>query len=336
MQLVIIAGGFGTRLRPITLNRPKALVPLVDRPQIVYTLDSLPAMCDEVIIAVNYGFEAMREFFRTHEFGIEVRVVEEAKPLGTAGAIKNIQRHVRGTFAVYNGDVVDTIELDRFVEAHRQRRGIGTIAVWPVDDPSAFGVVAIEDGRITRFVEKPRPGEAPSNLVNAGRYVFEPMVFDFIEEGRAVSLEREVFSKLISRGLTPYRYHGYWSEAGTLPSYLHSQRVLLDAGLRKISSDADVSAGSLRPPVYVAARSFVEGRLGPHVVLGNSCKVGRASVTNAALLEAVSVDDKAEISASIIGTGVSIGEGAHIRDSIVGDGVQVPPYATIFDDRVNA
>ncbi|TLZ84460.1 MAG: NDP-sugar synthase [Methanobacteriota archaeon] len=336
MQLVIIAGGFGTRLRPLTLHRPKALVPLVDRPQIVYMLDSLPAMCDEVIIAVNYGFEAMREFFRTHEFGIEVRVVEEAKPLGTAGAIKNIQRHVRGTFAVYNGDVVDTIELDRFVEAHRQRRGIGTIAVWPVDDPSAFGVVGIEDGRITRFVEKPRPGEAPSNLVNAGRYVFEPMVFDFIEEGRAVSLERDVFPRLVERGLTAYRYDGYWSDAGTLPSYLNAQRVLLDAGRGKIAPEADVTAGSLRPPVYVGAGSYVEGRLGPHVVLGKSCKIGRASLSNAALWEGVSVDDKAEISSSILGAGASIGEGAHVRDSIVGDGVQVPAYATIFDDRVSA
>src|SRR5712692_2598570 len=236
MQLVIIAGGFGTRLRPLTLNRPKALVPLVDRPQIMYTLDSLSTSCDEVIIAVNYGFEQMREFFRTHEFGIEVRVVEEPKTLGTAGAIKNIQRHVHVTFAVYNGDVVDTIEFDRLVAAHRKGGGIGTIAVWPVDDPSAFGVVAMENGRITRFVEKPPRAEAPSNLVNAGRYVFEPMVFDFIEGGRAVSLEREVFTKLISRGLTPYQYDGYWSEAGTLPSYLHSQRVLLDAGRGKISS----------------------------------------------------------------------------------------------------
>src|SRR2546427_3696945 len=171
MQLVIIAGGFGTRLRPLTLNRPKALVPLVDRPQIVYTLDSLPAMCDEVIIAVNYGFEQMREFFRTHEFGVEVRVVEEAKPLGTAGAIKNPQPHVHGTFAAYNGDVVDTIELDRFVEAHHKGRGIGTIAVWPVDDPSAFGVVATEDGRITRFVEKPRPGQGRGPPDDARRHV---------------------------------------------------------------------------------------------------------------------------------------------------------------------
>src|SRR6266571_3851736 len=220
MQLVIIAGGFGTRLRPLTLNRPKALVPLVDRPQIAYTLDSLPAICDEVIIAVNYGFE--------------------------------------------------------------------------------------------------------------------PMVFDFIEAGRAVSLERDVFPRLVERGLTAYRYDGYWSDAGTLPSYLNAQRVLLDAGRGKIAPEADVTSGSLRPPVYIGAGSYVEGRLGPHVVLGKSCKIGRASLTNAALLEGVSVDDKAEISSSILGAGASIGEGAHVRDSIVGDAVQVPAYATIFDDRVSA
>src|SRR3989475_4316930 len=286
MQLVIIAGGFGTRLRPLTLNRPKALVPLVDRPQIAYTLDSLPAICDEVIIAVNYGFEQMREFFRTHEFGVEVRVVEEAKPLGTAGAIKNLQRHVHGTFAVYNGDVVDTIELDRFVEAHHKGRGIGTIAVWPVDDPSAFGVVAIEDGRITRFVEKPRPGGTPSHLANAGRYVFEPMVFDFIEAGRAVSLERDVFPRLVERGLTAYRYDGYWSDAGTLPSYLNAQRVLLDAGRGKIAPEADVTAGSLRPPGPVGAGPKAKGRRGPPAALGRRSKFGRRRSRKRALWKA--------------------------------------------------
>src|SRR2546425_10993284 len=170
MQLVIIAGGLGTRLRPLTLARPDALVPLGDRPQIVSTLDAVPPSCEEVLIAVISGFEPMREFFRTHDFGIEIRVVEESKPLGTAGAIKNVQRHVRGTFAVYNGDVVDTIDFDRLVEAHRKGAGICTIALWPVEDPSAVGVVASEGGRITRFVEKPPPAEAANNLLNAGPY----------------------------------------------------------------------------------------------------------------------------------------------------------------------
>src|SRR5438094_10054115 len=107
MQLVIIAGGLGTRLRPLTLNRPKALVPLVDRPQIVYTLDSLPAVCDEVLVAVNYGFDQLREFFQTHDFGVEVRVVEQPKPLGTPRAIRHRRRRIPGPFAVYNGELVD-------------------------------------------------------------------------------------------------------------------------------------------------------------------------------------------------------------------------------------
>lgn len=336
MQLVILAGGLGTRLRPLTLDRPKALVPLVDRPQIVHILDSLPASCDEVIVAVNYMFEKVRDFFRTRELGVQVRVVEEPVPLGTGGAIKNVQRHIRGTFAVYNGDVVDTIDFAHLAEAHRKGHGVATIAVWPVDDPSAYGVVAIENGRVTRFVEKPAKGEAPSNLVNAGRYVFEPRVFDFIEAGRAVSLEREVFPKLIEPGLVPYHYEGYWSDAGTLPSYLNAQRLILESGRAKISPEADVTAGELRPPVWVGAGSFIEGRVGPHVVVGRACKIGRASLRNATFLEGVSVDDKAEVSSSIIGAGAAIGEGAHVRDSILADGVQVRPHATIVDERVTA
>src|SRR5687767_4774150 len=139
MQLVIIAGGLGKRLRPITLTRPKALVPLVDRPQIVHIIERLPPSCEEVLIAVNYMFDAVRDFFREHEFGREIRVIHEPAPLGTGGAIKNVERYIDGTFAAYNGDVVDTIDLDRIVRAHHKAGGIGTIALWPVEDPSAFG-----------------------------------------------------------------------------------------------------------------------------------------------------------------------------------------------------
>ena len=336
MQLVVIAGGLGKRLRPLTLTRPKALIPLVDRPLVVHLLDSLPPSCDEAIIAVNYLFEQVRDYFRAHEFRTAVRVVDEPVPLGTGGALKNVERYIHGPFAVYNGDVVDTVDFDGLARTHRKGRGIGTIAVWPVDDPSAFGVVEIENGRITRFVEKPAKGEIASHLVNAGRSVFEPTVFDFIERGRPVSMEREVFPRLIEHGLTAYRFEGWWSDAGTLSNYLTAQHHLLAAGRAKIAPEADVTAGSLRPPVYVAAGSFVEGRLGPDVVLGKACKVGRASVVNATLLEGVSVDDKAEIASSIIGAGAAIGEGAHVRDSILEDGVQIPPHAEIIDDRVAA
>jgi len=336
MQLVIVAGGFGKRLRPLTLTRPKALIPLVDRPLVLHILDSLPPSCDEAIIAVNYLFEQVRDFFREHESRIAVRVVDEPTPLGTGGALRNVERYLRGPFAVYNGDIVDTIDFDGLVQTHRKAGGIGTIAVGSVDDPSDFGAVEIVKGRIARFVEKPARAETASHLVNAGRYVFEPGVFDFIERGRPVSMEREVFPGLIAQGLTPYRFEGWWSDAGTLANYLTAQHLLLSTGRAKIASEADVTAGSLRPPVYVGAGSFVEGRLGPDVVLGKSCKVGRASVVNATLLEGVSVDDKVDIASSIIGAGAAIGEGAHVRDSILEDGVQVPPHAEVLDDRVAA
>ena len=336
MQLVIIAGGLGRRLRPLTLTRPKALVPLVDRPMVVHLLDALPTSCDQVLIAVNYRFEQVRDFFRDHDFGREVRVIDEPVPLGTGGALKNVERYLQGPFAVYNGDVVDTLDFEALVRAHRRGRGIGTIAVWSVDDPSSFGAVEIAKDRIVRFVEKPARGEVASHLVNAGQYVFEPQVFDFIEGGRAVSLEREVFPRLIEKGLTPYRFDGWWSDAGTLSNYLHAQHLLLAASRAKIAPESDVTSGTLRPPVYVSAGCFVEGRLGPDVVLGKACRVGRALVANAALLDGVSVDDKAEIGSSIIGAGSAIGEGAVVRDSILEDGVQIAPHARIEAGRVTA
>ena len=333
MQLVIVAGGLGKRLRPITLTRPKALVPLVDRPIVVHAIDRLPRSCDEVLIAVNYMFEAVRDYFREHAFDVPIRVIHEPTPLGTAGAIKNLERYVTGPFAAYNGDVIDTIDFDGLVRAHKKGGGIGTIAVWPVDEPSAFGAVEIRGRRIVRFVEKPAVGGG-AGVVNAGRYVFEPQVFDFIAGGREVSLEREVFPRLVEHGLTPYRYDGWWADAGTLETYLEAQRFVLAASRAKIAPEADVSSAALTPPVYVAAGSFVEGHVGPNVAFGRGCKFGRARIRDAALLDGASVDDKAEVERSILGAGVGIGEGAAVRDSILGDGVQVPPHAKVLGERL--
>jgi len=336
MQVVILAGGLGKRLRPLTLTRPKALVPLVDKPQVVHILESLPPSCGEAILAVNYRFQQVRDYFREHEFPMKVRVVDEPTPLGTGGALRNLEDLLHGPFAVYNGDVVDSIDFDDLLRSHRKGHGIGTIALWPVEDPSAFGAVEVAADRITRFVEKPTPGETESHLVNAGRYFFEPEVFDFIAKGTAVSLEREVIPHLIDRGLTAFRFEGWWSDAGTLSNYLNAQHLLLAAGHGKIAPDAAVTSGTLRPPVAIGAGSFVEGRLGPDVVLGRSCKVGRALIQNATLLDGVSIDDKAEVVRSILGSGAAVGEGAQIRDSILQDGVQIPPHAEVVDGRVAA
>ncbi len=333
LQLVVIAGGFGTRLRPLTLRRPKALIPLLNRPQILHVLDRLPPDCDRVIVAVNYLYEQVRDFFEALDSDVEVVVVNEPEPLGTGGAIRNVEEHVTGTFAVANGDVVDAVDFPAFLRFHRKAGGIGSIGVWEVDDPTAFGVVALDGDRITRFVEKPQETEAPSNLINAGRYLFEPDVFDFIAAGRAVSLEREVFPALIPHGLHAFRETGIWSDAGTLPAYLEAQRLHLLHGGGGIAKGADIEWDIL-PPVLVAAGSFVEARLGPNVVLGIGCKVGRSVIRNATLFDGASVDDKVEIEGSIVGEGAAIGEGCVVRNSIIGDGVQVAPHTHLTGARV--
>ena len=335
VQFVVIAGGFGTRLRPLTLRRPKALLPLLNRPQILHVLDRLPPACDRVVVAVNYMYESVRDYFEGLDSDVEVVVVNEPQPLGTGGAIKNVEDHVSGTFAVANGDVIDRIDFRDFLKFHSRHGGIGSLGVGAVEDPTAFGVVALDGERITRFVEKPQEAEAPSNLVNAGRYLLEPEVFDVIESGRVVSMEREVFPALIPRGLYAYREPGYWSDAGTLTAYLEAQRLLLEDGGAGLAKAADASRADVRPPVLVAAGSFVEGHLGPNVVLGRSCKIGRATLRNATLFDGVSVDDKVEIDLSILGEGVAVGEGALVRNSIVGDGVQIPPHTKVLGARVD-
>ncbi len=334
VQFVVIAGGFGTRLRPLTLHRPKALLPLLNRPQILHVLDRLPPQCDRIVIAVNYMYETVRDYFEALESQVEVVVVNEPEPLGTGGAIKNVEDHVSGTFAVANGDVIDRMDFPAFLKFHRRQRGIGSVGVGPVDDPTAYGVVALEGERITRFVEKPQETEAPSNLVNAGRYLLEPEVFDTIEKGRAVSLEREVFPQLIARGLYAFRETDFWSDAGTLPAYLEAQRLLLEHGGTGVAKDTETSRATLRPPVLVAAGCFVEGSLGPNVVLGKGCKVGRSSLRNVALFDGVSVDDKVELDACLVGQGAAIGEGSVIRNSIIGDRVQVAPHTHLAGARV--
>jgi mannose-1-phosphate guanylyltransferase len=334
MQAVIIAGGLGTRLRPLTFNRPKALVPLLNRAQILHILERLPKAVDEVFVAVNYMSDRVREFFQEVEVGRSVVVVEEATPLGTGGAVKNVASRIDGTFAVYNGDVIDSLDFTKFLAFHRKRGGLATIALYEVPDPSAFGVVAMDGSRITRFVEKPAAGEAPSRLINAGRYIFEPEVLDGIEAGREVSMEREVFPALASKGLHGFPFEGYWTDAGTLDGYLAATRILLANGGAAVDPRAKVSRARLDGAVLVPEGCEVTGRVGPDVVLGPGCRVDAAAVASSVLLEGASVEAGAVVRGSIIGEDSSVGPGATVEDSIVGDGVRVRKARRVVRERM--
>src|SRR6267143_2248931 len=334
MQAVVIAGGLGTRLRPLTFNRPKALVPLLNKPQILHILERLPSSVDEVFVAVNYMYDRVREFFQEADPGRSVEVVEEATPLGTGGAVKNVASRIDGTFAVYNGDVIDSLDFSKFVAFHRKREALATIALFEVPDPSAFGVVAMDGSRVTRFVEKPAPGEAPSRLVNAGRYIFEPEVLDGIAAGREVSMEREVFPALASKGLHGFPFEGYWGDAGTLEGYLAATGMLLADGGARVDPRAKVEGARLEGAVLVPEGCEVSGRLGPDVVLGARCRVESATVSTSALLDGASVESGAMVMRSIIGEDSSVGPGATVEDSIIGDGVRVRKDRRVIKERI--
>jgi len=334
MQAVIIAGGLGTRLRPLTLNRPKALVPLLNRPQILHILDRVPTSVDEVFVAVNYMFERVREFFEVTDVDRTVEVIEEPTPLGTGGAVRNVADRIEGTFAVFNGDVVDDLDFREFLAFHRRHKAVATIALHEVDDPGAFGVVALEGDRITRFVEKPAAGEAPSRLINAGRYLFEPEVLDAIDAGKPVSMETDVFPKLSGSGLYGFPFDGYWSDAGTREGYRAATAILLANGGAAVDPTARVSRARLDGAVLVPAGCEVSGRLGPNVVLGPRCRVDGATVSDSTLLDGAIVDAGATVLRSIVGEDATVGPGATVEDSIVGDDVRVRKGRRVIRERM--
>lgn len=330
MQAVILAGGLGTRLRPLTYSRPKALLPLLNKPLLLHIVERMPSLVDEVLLAANYKVDDVRDFLRVQDLARRVTIVKEPKALGTGGALKNLEDHLSGTFLAFNGDVVSSLSVSELEAAHRRFGGVGTIALWEVPDPSAFGVVAMAGDRITKFVEKPAAESAPSRLANAGAYVLEPEVLKRLKAGDAASLERDVFPKLARLGLYGFRFSGYWSDVGTRENYLRASAILL----REQGTDVNLQASfgdtaTIVKPVSIAANTVVRGRVGPFTVLGRGCQIGEARVENSVLFDRVSVADGAQVKGSLVGEGCKIGNRANVVDAILEDRAVVRADARI-------
>ena len=335
MQAVLIAGGLGTRLRPLTFTRPKALLPLVNKPLLLHILERMPAQVDEVLVAANYRTEQLREFIRRQDFGRRVSIVREKRPLGTGGCLKNLEDRLSGTFLAFNADIVCSLAVTDLLAAHRRNGGLGTIALWEVDDPSAYGVAALDGERIVKFIEKPPKGEAPSKFVNAGAYALEPDVLAVMPGTGPASLERDVFPKIVRKGLYGFRFAGYWSDVGTLENFLRATEMLLREHGSEVSRQANVHAGAnLVKPVAIAAGTTIHGDVGPAVAIGRECVIGNARIARSVLFGRASVEDRAVIDGSIVGEGCRIGPGALVRDSILGDNVAVKAGEELVGERV--
>jgi mannose-1-phosphate guanylyltransferase len=229
VKVILLIGGLGTRLRPLTLTTPKPLLPILDQPFLAYQLDFLRRQgFRDVILCTAYRAEDFRQTLGNGErYDVHITYVHEEKALGTGGAIKNAEPHVDGPALICNGDILMSLDLRALVDFHRQKKAVATIALTEVEDPSAFGVVELEaDGRIRRFLEKPAPGETESHTINAGTYVFEKEAFSLIPPGVTYSVERGLFPELLAKQkpLFGKALSGYWLDVGTLEKYQQAQR----------------------------------------------------------------------------------------------------------------
>jgi mannose-1-phosphate guanylyltransferase len=330
MQAVILAGGEGTRLRPLTLTVPKPVVPLANRPFISYMIDWLHRHgFDEVVMSCGFLADGVRQVLGARPMdGVTIRYVDEPEPLGTAGAVKLAEPYLRERFAVLNGDVLTDLDISRLREFHEQRGASATLGLYPVEDPSSYGVVVTDDdGRVEAFLEKPAPGTAPTNHVNAGMYLLEHAVLDRIESGRAVSFEREVFPSLVGEGLHGLALEGYWLDIGTPERYLQGTRDILHGTVETPVSPSG-SVDGATPPVLIGARCEIspEAHVGPDTTLGEGAGVGQgASVAGSSLHDGVVVEEGAVVSDSIVGSHARVGAGARLEDeTVIGEGIVVP------------
>ncbi|MCJ7730864.1 nucleotidyltransferase family protein, partial [Candidatus Bathyarchaeota archaeon] len=231
MKTLVLAGGFGTRLRPLSCSRPKALFPIANKPLIDYTLESLSkADVETVILSVYYMAESLVRYLGPTKYNLGILYSREQRPLGTGGPIKKAKDMLNGEkFMVMNGDLLTDLDYKQLINYHEEKGGIATVALTQVNDPYRYGSVELDwEGRITRFVEKPEFGMAPSNLINAGIYILEPEIFDYIPDGKKIRIETDVFPKLAEeQKLYGFESHGFWMDIGEPVDYLAANAAVL-------------------------------------------------------------------------------------------------------------
>ncbi|UCE80257.1 MAG: NDP-sugar synthase [Methanobacteriota archaeon] len=320
MKAVLLVGGKGTRLRPLTYRLPKPLIPLMGKPLLMHVIDSLPEEIDETIVPVGYMKDKIEDYLEKNPPRRKITIIEEKHPLGTGGAVKNVEDYIDGPFLVINGDTVSSLDVGSFMEFHRKKKAFASISLWEVTDPTPFGIVELEDDqRICRFQEKPTKEEAFSNLANAGVYALEYEVLDHIGDG-FVSMEREVFPRILDKGMYGLTFEGYWIDCGTRDSILSAFWTLM-ADSVEIHDSVDGRRGRISGPAIIRKDAVIgDGAvLGPYAYLSERTVVG----------------DNARIEKSVVFEGAKIGRECLIRDSLIDVDVEVPAKTEVISTTLS-
>ena len=349
MKALILAGGFGTRLRPLSCTRPKHLFPIANKPLLELTIERLAANgVNEAVLAVNFMADALEHALGKSKHGVKLHYSRDApikdkhpsqRALGTGGPIKQAEKSLgkKEPFFVLNGDILTNFNYSEIMEKHTDDNPIATIGLIKVEDPSRYGVVELtKESRITRFIEKPSK-KAPSNLINAGIYVFKPEIFNYIPSGKRCSIEREVFPKLAEEGeLFGCEIKGLWVDVGKPEDFIEANRLWLEAGMEMNSHSAKARIGKnvkIGEAVAVDEGAVVEEKsvIGPNVSLGKQVSIGKeAYIKDSIIFPNTTISDYTVINGAIVGEAVTIGKHVQIeKGCLIGDSAIVQDGVTL-------
>jgi mannose-1-phosphate guanylyltransferase len=333
MQALILAGGKGTRLRPLTVYTPKPIVPVLNRPFLTYQLESLRrAGITEIVLSLNYQPDKIESILGDgSEFGVNLRYVTEPSPLGTAGAYKYAARGIRETTVVFNGDILTDLDISLVVEQHIQRKADATIVLTRVENPSAYGLVETDsEGNVLAFREKPSAEELRKidiNTINAGIYILEPCVLEMIPENENCSFEYKVFPQLLSAGKRFSAYimeTQYWRDIGNPESYLKAHHDLLSGNISEIGV-------RIHPTAEIATTATVDNSS----ILGENCIIKpNAKIINSVIGKGVLIEEKTVIENSVIWTHTKIAGSSHVENAVIGKSCYVGKNCTIRNGSV--
>jgi mannose-1-phosphate guanylyltransferase len=330
---LILAGGFATRLRPLSCSRPKTLFPIVNKPLLQWIFERLAKNnIQEAILAVNglTAFYVKQQRIPKHGLKVKYSIDPPKMPLGTGGPVKKAEKLIGHSepFLVLNGDIFADLSYTEILEKHKERGNLATIALCEVEDPSRFGVAELAANcRIKKFIEKPPKGTAPTNLINAGIYVLSPKIFQYIPKGKTVSMEREVFPKLVEEGeLYGHVFKGLWMDIGKPEEYLQLNKILLES-LANTQKHRSTKRFERKNPVAfdkgvsIGAKSVI----GPHTILGKNVTIGKnVQITESVILPHAKIDNSTLINGTIIGENATIGKKVKIdKGCVIGDQAKI-------------
>lgn len=336
MKALFLAGGMGTRLKPLTDHLPKPMVPIMGKPLLERSIEELKRCGAEgVILSTGYRANCIEEHFDgKRDSGLPIQYVCEDIPLGTGGAIKNCEEYFDDTFLIFNSDILCNVNLKDLIRFHKHMGADVTIATTRVSNPSAYGVIEFNsDGYATSFTEKPKPGEEKSDSINAGIYVFEPKILDLIPARKVVSIEKDIFPVLVKKGykIAVYRESSYWIDIGTPEKYMQAHEDIFSGLCRVQENDFSRykvfgynnvqihSTARVIGPVWFGknVRIGANVTIGPNVVTGNNFETGRGcTIQDSVIWNEVSVGSGVNISRSVVTSGCRIGSGIECRSTI--------------------